>query len=531
MLTIRPRIRSFAQETKGSLTIFAIFIFVLILMMSGMAVDMMQHETRRVKLQNTLDSAVLAAASENQTQDPELVINEYLAKAGIDPSTVSITSSRVDGETRATVAASVSTNTMFMNLMGIDELNSVSGSDAIERVTKIEISLVLDFTSSMKSGGRLPALISAVDDFVDVVYQIDCSTGTCTEPDPDTDITVNVVPYGGTVNPGRTMAGLMGLDRWHDYSSCAEMPSGAWDDTQLPTGLSTQLPHFYIWNVRGEGGAFQEYGWCPQDNNGILYSATHPQAIKDYVRTLELNDGTGSDIGFKWGMALLDPSSRDEINIVNSTPTGTFPEDYENNILKVAVLMTDGGITFQSRPTSDVFDYDWIYSAEVSTQRPSDLSAFDYDYEWLYEPTLSDSFVSERLDMLERFGSLEMDGGALELNSDGDVQFRDRADIEYEVSNATTKAWRTNHRVTRDEAIDNIEEQCALAKATKDNGEEQVSVYTVQFMATQSWIADYLEPCASNEAQYFFVNSNQDLSNIFASIANHINNRKLSLSN
>lgn len=528
-MLLKRKLQDLIAKCDGSLSIFALFLFVLILMIAGMAVDLMQHETRRVKLQTTLDAAVLAAASDTQTQDPEIVIKDYLAKAGIDPTSVAINSYRVDGENRATVSAQVDTNTMFMSMMGIDYLSSPTSSDAIERVTKVEISLVLDFTSSMKSGGRLPALISAVDDFINVVYQIDCSSGTCTEPDPEVDITVNVVPYGGTVNPGRQMASMMGLQRWHDYSSCAEMPSEAWDDVQLPSGASTQLPHFYIWNTRGQGGAVQEFGWCPQDNNIILYAADHPQDIKDYVRTLELNDGTGSDIGMKWGMALLDATSRDEINLINGTPTGEFPEDYANNILKVAVLMTDGGITFQSHPT--IHEYEWFYDAQVLAQKPDDLSGYTYPYEWYYDPDLTDPFVSERLDALERFGNLEMDEGELDLNDDGDVQFRDRADIEYDVGRDTEREWRNNHKVTRDDAIDNLEAQCALADVPKPNGEERISVYTVQFMDGRQWIEDYMKPCASSDGQYFFVNSNQNLSGVFASIANHINNRKLSLAN
>ena len=135
---------------------------------------------------------------------------------------------------------------------------------------------------------------------------------------------------------------------------------------------------------------------------------------------------------------------------------------------------------------------------------------------------------------MERFGSLEMaDDQTLELDAEGNAQFRPRADIEFSVpnTNAERKGWRNNHKVTRDTAIENLEDQCGLAEIAKDNGEERVSVYTVQFMDSSSWITDYMEPCASNESQYFFVNSNQNLSGVFASIANHINNRKLSLAN
>ena len=534
MLTPRT-FRNFRQDDAGSLTIFALFIFVLILMISGMAVDLMQHETRRVKMQNALDSAVLAAAAESQERDAREVIEERLALEGIevDGDVIKVETSDVDGESIAIVTARVDTNTMFMNLMGIDSLSTPSSSIAVEKVTKIEISLVLDFTSSMK-GSRRTSLIQAVDDFVNVVYQLDCTSGVCSEPDPDNEVTINVVPYGGTVNPGRTMANMMGLQRWHDYSSCGEIPSSAYDDLSLPYGTSSQLPHFYIWN-RTDASQAQEFGWCPQDSNTILYAADHPQDVKNYIRTLELNDGTGSDIGMKWGMALLDPSSRDEINtlidagLVTGDTSRRFPEDYANNILKVAVLMTDGGITFQSRPT--IFDYSWFYDAQVLDQKPDDLSEFDHSYEWYYNPDMTDPFVSNRLAALERFGSLEMEDGILALDEDGNTQFRPREDIEYNVAKGTRDKWRNNHFITRETAIAQLESQCALAKPEKGNGEERISIYTVRFLETKSWTEDYLKPCATPNGDYFDVQSMDDLDNAFSTIASHINNRKLSLAN
>ena len=56
--------------------------FVLTLMLAGLAVDLMRYEASRVALQNTLDRATLAAAALNQDLDPEAVVRDYVAKAG-----------------------------------------------------------------------------------------------------------------------------------------------------------------------------------------------------------------------------------------------------------------------------------------------------------------------------------------------------------------------------------------------------------------------------------------------------------------
>ena len=56
------------------MTIFSLFIFILILMISGMAVDLIAHERKRVMVQNTLDTAVLAAGSLNSGADSAAAI-------------------------------------------------------------------------------------------------------------------------------------------------------------------------------------------------------------------------------------------------------------------------------------------------------------------------------------------------------------------------------------------------------------------------------------------------------------------------
>lgn len=60
----------FRRDEDGSIILFSLFLFVLMILIGGMAVDLMRFETRRVHMQNTLDSAMLAAADLTQTLDP-----------------------------------------------------------------------------------------------------------------------------------------------------------------------------------------------------------------------------------------------------------------------------------------------------------------------------------------------------------------------------------------------------------------------------------------------------------------------------
>lgn len=513
-------IRRFRSHERGSLTIFALFLFVLILMIAGTAVDMALHERSRAALQDALDTAVLAAASESQQGDPDAVMRDYVAKAGFDPDQINFTYNRDNGVTTAFATAPVQTSTLFMGLMGIDELHSNSGSRAAEGVTSTEISLVLDFTSSMHGNRRL-ALVDAVKGFVNVVYDLNCDSNgdNCVAPADPPNVRINVVPYGGTVNPGRQMADLMGLQRWHEYSSCGVIPAASYDNTELPAGATQQYPHYYMWH-RSERSAQQEFGWCPQDNNTILYSASDPEAIKTYVANLQLNDGTGSQIGLKWGMALLDPSSRDEINTVTANPSGTFPQDHSGSVLKVAVVMTDGGITSQRMPYVELgttpFNFDHLYDENgdlIAPNMANDSSELD--------PALP-SFA-EREAIYERFGSEDETGEA-----------RDRSVIEYAWGGSANS--RTSYDlVSQADAITDFTKQCNEAKTrvSLGNGAEksEVLVYTVRFLETAQYTEDYLRPCAETFSHYFDVTTVGGLGNVFSSIADHISNQALSLTN
>ena len=73
----------FSRDEDGSLTIFSLFIFIVMLMFGGIAVDLMIYENKRVHAQNSTDRAVLAAANLNQSVDPTAVVIDYLAKSGI----------------------------------------------------------------------------------------------------------------------------------------------------------------------------------------------------------------------------------------------------------------------------------------------------------------------------------------------------------------------------------------------------------------------------------------------------------------
>ena len=75
--------KRFGRDESGSLVLFGMFIFILMLWSLGIGIDIVRNETNRVNLQNTLDRAVLAATDLSQTEDPKTVVQDYFAKANL----------------------------------------------------------------------------------------------------------------------------------------------------------------------------------------------------------------------------------------------------------------------------------------------------------------------------------------------------------------------------------------------------------------------------------------------------------------
>ena len=66
--------RRFGQAEDGSMTILALMLFFLMVIMTGVAIDVTRYEMNRTALQNTLDRCTLMAAALDQKLVPDDVV-------------------------------------------------------------------------------------------------------------------------------------------------------------------------------------------------------------------------------------------------------------------------------------------------------------------------------------------------------------------------------------------------------------------------------------------------------------------------
>lgn len=411
-LVSKTKTLPFRSDENGSLTIFSLFIFLLILMMSGMAVDMIRHERMRVDIQNTIDTAVVAASSLTQAAqteaDVDALVREYVEKAGFDPSIVTVESDLQRPEGSEVVIsrfvnarADFEINTVFMGLLGIEELTGGAASGASEGQQLIEIALVLDNSGSMR-GDKLAELKSAAKEFVTTVLN---------NNSPERTI-ISIVPYAGQVHMSSDLKNRLNLNTTSvdlntdaqavlnppvhpgainafvpgdTVSDCARFRDGDFATRSVADGLEIELLANFAW--RNDGNFSTPAGvdrWCNDVTLDMLVFQNSETALHDHIDLMEASGWTAVDYGMNWGLGLLDASFQDiaqgmvDDNVVPASVAGSPVPFGTANVLKYVVLMTDGINTrqfdlkdeFKSGPTRI-----WYSEDQATVPDPNDPNA------------------------------------------------------------------------------------------------------------------------------------------------------------
>ncbi|CAN0565391.1 unnamed protein product, partial [Laminaria digitata] len=196
------RLRAFAADTSGNMSYLAIVGSLVMMVFGGVGIDMMHAELKRIKVQNTLDRAVLAAANIENTIAPQQVVEEYFAAMGLGEALTSIDVEQSMTAKRVSAIGQSAISSDFMSLIGVDTLDAFGKATAEHATANIEISMVLDVSGSMGWNSKIVNMRNAARSFVDIMMPEDGQALT----------TISIVPYNATVNLGATTASYFTLD-------------------------------------------------------------------------------------------------------------------------------------------------------------------------------------------------------------------------------------------------------------------------------------------------------------------------------
>ncbi|HHS94700.1 MAG TPA: hypothetical protein ENK63_05125, partial [Rhodobacterales bacterium] len=352
------RARGFTRSEEGSLIIFGLFIFVMILTVGGMGVDLMRYETERVRLQSTLDRAVLAAASMSQPLEPEDVVLDYFDRAGlgdyIERDDITATNNVVARSVEASVTMDVPS--MFLKFVGIDNLVAPAAGMAAQSAGKAEISLVVDISGSMggwsETGGdtKLNILKDAATQFVNIVL-CDPSDPTKTTDCivPEGQISMSLVPYAHEVSIGPDLAAAFKVTDEHSESACVDFQDEDFETTAISDETVLQRAGYYDrWSDWDESANPRTYDCRTDTMREVLAIQDDAGDLRDRIDDLWAGGNTSIDIGMKWGTALLDPAMQPVVQTLHDDGyinAGLMDRPFgwdEGQVQKVVVLMTDG---------------------------------------------------------------------------------------------------------------------------------------------------------------------------------------------
>lgn len=357
-----PRLARFWDDETGNVALLTAFCALPLIVAACGSVDVLRMTSTQERLQIMLDSATLAAASLTQSGDMEDVVDAYMEANlpdGAAWDTLSYTTVVLDESENSReleITANVTLKTPFLSLIGFEEQTVRAKSVALQAMTDIEISMVLDISSSM-TGPKVDDLRSASKAFVDMMLEGDNLNHT----------SINLIPFGGSVNIGDDLFSKLAVPEAADSSNidpsdadyaleenipyslwrfshgntCIEYTNNDYDLLDMPLKSRPQVPNFTRYARKND--------WCPRSDAVALFNSNDASDLKDRIDAMSLSDGTGMDIGTLWGAKALSPNWRGQLG-------GDFsdrPYDFdEAGIMKVAIIMTDGDITHQARPIS-----------------------------------------------------------------------------------------------------------------------------------------------------------------------------------
>ena len=354
---IAARTGRFAREEDGIMTIWVLFMVLMMIMVGGIQLDFMRHELERSKLQAVSDRAVLAASDLDQTLDPEDVVKDYFAKSGMTDYLSKVTVDDGLNYRTVTVDATKPLDTPYLRKFGFDTLDVPAHSKAEERVANVEISLVLDISGSMAQGSRISDMRDAAKVFVDTVLR-----------DENEDlISISLIPYSEHVNAGPLITSRMKMYKKHDFSYCVEFDDDEFKNAALDMNKWHDQAQHFQWNYDGRNND-RDDTVCPRfDYERIKPFSQNSRSLKNQIDDLKPRAGTSIFIGMKWAAAMLDPSFRTISNSLVSA--GEIdrefqgrPVDYDDvETLKTVILMTDGENATSNRITSRYYNSDSEY--------------------------------------------------------------------------------------------------------------------------------------------------------------------------
>lgn len=494
--------RRYWRDTTGTIVVAFGIMAPLLIGMAGMSLDYAQAYLVRSRLAQALDAAALAAAaySSNEAEIEQRVQDFFDANYPEDKLGVTFDPivQVVGDEVRVTGNATY--HTMFLRVLGIETIDVSAATTVVREIQGLEVALVLDNTGSMATNDNIGALKTGTENFINILFD------NASKPE---NVKIGMVPFANTVNVGR-----YGIGQNPDGSTYADGESFV----TLPSGVS------YTTNRSSTTGW---YG-CVVEHKNTNYSASATHVANSYGQ-LWMNGGSWNGHGWSPASTTNDPYDYDVLDeyegpwdIYMFGKIVNYDQACSGSGYATSRCSNCGGDSYcnstycycrnsnvnQGCPYASIIPLTSDKEAlldHVDTMQPDGNTLGNIGMAWGYR-VLSPEFPFEEAQPWDNFFWKK----AIVMMTDGD-----------NTENGTYSSyWVTNkNNMTVTKFNNRFAETC---EALKDQG---VQVYTITFTSGISdSTKDYFRECASSEDQYFDAPTQEELIDVFETIARELSN-------
>ncbi|WP_162841518.1 pilus assembly protein [Salaquimonas pukyongi] len=316
-------IKGFPRDVRGNFSVILALAALPIMICAGVAVDYSSLSRERTMLQNSVDAAILAVGQSFEKKGKRKVRRElrnYLKANMGNAAYRQIDDLDIDINRRKhtlTVSAKGQIDTSFMMLAGKDKLEYTAVSQIKSAYGGAEVALVLDNTGSMGVDGKMGALKTAANRFVDNIIG-DASN------DP---VKVGIVPFSTHVNVGLSNRNAGWISVPDDDPGAGLYWSGCVGSRAEPFNIQDRN---YSRRVPGMMNTVCTNPITPLTNNKTR--------LHSEINSMSAGGNTYIPAGLVWGHRILTSKAPFSEGLTNSVAK-------RDNIKKFIVLMTDGANT------------------------------------------------------------------------------------------------------------------------------------------------------------------------------------------
>jgi Flp pilus assembly protein TadG len=337
------------------------------ILIMGSAVDFERASNLHTELQSSVDAAALFAATLQESNNTLLTQKAkpyFEANFKADGASETPAFTVINDGDSVRVEASVVSNNAFMKIAGVPTTTVGARSVVKKSGIKLEVSLVLDNTTSMGTITS-PATTKPIDDLIKASTKFIDLVMPATQGQYYTKIAL--VPYNNGVNlgglasmaRGSTVAGISTSPGADNYTfstnrfdgsynlSCSHDANGYCQQTLPITDCVTERTGVDAYTDASVSGSPVGRSYLNSSNpcsvQQIVPLTTSAKTLTDTIKNMTASGSTAGQVGIAWGWYTLSPT----IGMWSgaSTPAGydkLTTSDSTQKVKKVMILMTDG---------------------------------------------------------------------------------------------------------------------------------------------------------------------------------------------